>query len=90
MPRPPNLPRAVLTDARFSDPGWIYERKLDALEQFIAAIVAGLFAADHLFELALALRSTGASRMVIAHTPILSGIEISHGGRLVRIDTGIF
>lgn len=40
-------------------------------------------------ELAIALRSTGASRMVIAHTPILSGIEISHGGRLVRIDTGI-
>jgi hypothetical protein len=40
-------------------------------------------------ELTIALRSTGASRMVIAHTPILSGIEISHGGRLVRIDTGI-
>ena len=40
-------------------------------------------------ELATVLRSTGASRLVIAHTPILSGIQISHGGRLVRIDTGI-
>ena len=27
--------------------------------------------------------------MVIAHTPRLAGIEISHDGRLVRIDTGI-
>jgi hypothetical protein len=40
-------------------------------------------------ELATVLRSTGASRLVIAHTPILSGIQVSHGGRLVRIDTGI-
>jgi hypothetical protein len=40
-------------------------------------------------ELAAALRATGARRMVIAHTPRLAGIEISHGGQLVRIDTGI-
>ena len=40
-------------------------------------------------ELDTALRTTGARRMVIAHTPRLAGIEISHGGRLVRIDTGI-
>ncbi len=40
-------------------------------------------------ELAAALRSTGGRRMVIAHTPRLRGIEISHGGQLVRIDTGI-
>jgi calcineurin-like phosphoesterase family protein len=40
-------------------------------------------------ELATALRSTGARRLVIAHTPRLAGIEISHDGRLVRIDTGI-
>ncbi|MGL4541456.1 MAG: metallophosphoesterase [Polymorphobacter sp.] len=40
-------------------------------------------------ELDLVLRATGARRMVIAHTPILSGPAILHDGRLVRIDTGI-
>ena len=35
------------------------------------------------------LSAYGAKRIVIGHTPILSGIAISHGGRLVRIDTGI-
>ena len=40
-------------------------------------------------ELAIALRATGARRMVIAHTPNLAGIVISNGGRLARIDTGI-
>ncbi|MEO6257007.1 MAG: metallophosphoesterase [Sphingomicrobium sp.] len=40
-------------------------------------------------ELATVLRASGARRLVIAHTPNLRGIEISHGGRLVRIDTGI-
>lgn len=30
-----------------------------------------------------------ARRIVIAHTPNLAGITISHGGRLIRIDTGI-
>ena len=27
--------------------------------------------------------------MIVGHTPLLSGIAILHGGRLVRIDTGI-
>ncbi|MEO8177118.1 MAG: metallophosphoesterase [Sphingomicrobium sp.] len=40
-------------------------------------------------ELTTVLRSFGARRLVIAHTPDLRGIEISHGGRMVRIDTGI-
>jgi hypothetical protein len=31
----------------------------------------------------------GAKRIVIGHTPILSGIAILYGGRLIRIDTGI-
>jgi hypothetical protein len=35
------------------------------------------------------LSAYGAKRIVIGHTPIMSGIEISHGGKLVRIDTGI-
>lgn len=40
-------------------------------------------------ELASVLAALGARRMVIGHTPSLPGIEISSGGRLARIDTGI-
>jgi hypothetical protein len=40
-------------------------------------------------ELDQVLKACGAQRMIIAHTPILSGIAILYGGRLVRIDTGI-
>jgi hypothetical protein len=35
------------------------------------------------------LRAYGAGRMVVAHTPILSGISVLEDGRLVRVDTGI-
>jgi hypothetical protein len=35
------------------------------------------------------LAAFGAKRMVIGHTPILSGIAVLEGGRLVQIDTGI-
>lgn len=40
-------------------------------------------------ELTAVLAAYGAKRLVIGHTPILSGITITSGGRLVRIDTGI-
>jgi hypothetical protein len=40
-------------------------------------------------ELATVLRSAGATRMVIAHTPNRAGIGILYGGRLALIDTGI-
>jgi hypothetical protein len=40
-------------------------------------------------ELTAVLAAYGAQRMVIAHTPILTGIAIANGGRLARIDTGI-
>ena len=39
-------------------------------------------------ELDMALKGFGVKRLVIGHTPNLTGIEISHGGKLVRIDTG--
>ena len=39
-------------------------------------------------ELATVLTAYGANRIVIGHTPSLSGIVIANGGRLVRIDTG--
>lgn len=40
-------------------------------------------------ELTAVLSAYGAERLVIAHTPSLSGIQITSGGRLARIDTGI-
>ena len=40
-------------------------------------------------ELDAVLSAYGAKRLVIGHTPDLNGIEISNGGRLARIDTGI-
>jgi hypothetical protein len=40
-------------------------------------------------QLAVLLPAFGARRIVIAHTPNLAGITISHDGRLIRIDTGI-
>jgi hypothetical protein len=40
-------------------------------------------------QLAQVLAAYGARRIVIGHTPILSGIAVSNDGRLVRIDTGI-
>jgi hypothetical protein len=40
-------------------------------------------------ELTAVLAAYGAKRLVIGHTPVLSGIAISNGSRLARIDNGI-
>ena len=40
-------------------------------------------------ELSAVLVATGTKRIVVGHTPSLSGIVIADGGRLVRIDSGI-
>jgi len=40
-------------------------------------------------EIAQVLGTFGAKRIVVGHTPILSGITVTHDGKLVRIDTGI-
>ena len=40
-------------------------------------------------ELGTVLAAYGAQRMVIGHTPILTGIALLYGNRLARIDTGI-
>lgn len=40
-------------------------------------------------ELDLVLTAYGARRLVVAHTPSLSGIQIGSSGKLARIDTGI-
>jgi hypothetical protein len=39
-------------------------------------------------EIDMVLKAYGVKRIVVAHTPILSGITITHGGKLIRIDTG--
>lgn len=39
-------------------------------------------------ELDMVLAAFGVKRLVVAHTPSLQGIDIMHGGKLVRIDTG--
>ena len=40
-------------------------------------------------EIDMVLKAYGAKRIVIGHTPTLSGISVLHGGKLIRIDTGI-
>jgi len=40
-------------------------------------------------EIDLVLRAYGAKRIVIGHTPVLSGIVMADDGRLIRIDTGM-
>ena len=40
-------------------------------------------------ELAHVLTASGARRIVIGHTPLVSGVAVTNGGRLVRIDSGI-
>ena len=39
-------------------------------------------------ELDAVLRAHGAKRLVVGHTPNRAGIIVSHGGRLIRIDSG--
>ena len=39
-------------------------------------------------ELDMVLAAFGARRLVVGHTPNLAGIAVSHGGKLVRIDSG--
>lgn len=40
-------------------------------------------------ELTQVLEAQGAQRMVVGHTPVLSGVSLRHDGRLAMIDTGI-
>jgi len=40
-------------------------------------------------EVDMVLKAYGGARIVIGHTPTLSGISVLQGGKLVRIDTGI-
>ena len=65
-----------------------------SFEQEIAAAAAAAGSAPQsrpgmAAELDMVLAGHRARRLVIGHTPALKGIDIAHGGKLVRIDTGI-
>ncbi|MEO1241208.1 MAG: metallophosphoesterase [Pseudomonadota bacterium] len=49
-------------------------------------INAGLSQAD---EIDLVLETFSVARIVIGHTPSLGGIRVTHGGKVIQIDTGI-
>ena len=64
-----------------------------AFEQEVAAVAAAVGKPNiarppMAEELDMVLAAFGAKRLVVGHTPNLAGIAISHGGKLVRIDTG--
>ncbi len=86
-------PNAILTDPL----GPLWYRGLitrgPAFEQEVAAAAAAagkpnVARPPIAQELDLVLAAFGAKRLVIGHTPNLAGIAVSHGGKLVRIDTG--
>jgi hypothetical protein len=84
-----DTPTSVLSDPL--GPLW-YRGLVQADSDAQAARAAGKPPAPPLTqeqELAAVLAAYGAERLVIAHTPSLSGIQITNGGRLARIDTGI-
>ena len=79
--------QAKAPEAIINDPaGPLWCRRLAAGDAAAAAAEPGP-SVHELVDQALA--ATGARRIVIAHTPILSGIAVLDAGRLVRIDTGI-
>lgn len=51
-----------------------------------ATVPAPLLSIDQQLDQLLA--ATRARRIVIGHTPLMSGVAVTHGGRLVRIDSG--
>ena len=86
-------PNSILTDPL----GPLWYRGLitrgPAFEQEVAAAAAAagkpnIARPPMAQELDLILAAFGAKRLVVGHTPNLPGIDISHGGKLVRIDTG--
>lgn len=66
-------PEAIIND----EAGPLWCRQLAGPEPSVAALLDQVLAAY------------GARRIVIGHTPILSGIAVLQNGRLARIDTGI-
>ena len=78
-------PRSILTDPL----GPLWYRGLTGRDAEANAARATTFRPTVDEELTAVLTAYGAKRIVIAHTPSLSGIVISNGGRLARIDTGI-
>ena len=78
-------PKSILTDPL----GPLWYRGLTGRDAEANAARATTFRPTVDEELTAVLTAYGAKRIVIAHTPSLSGIVIGNGGRLARIDTGI-
>jgi hypothetical protein len=78
-----NSPEAVIND----EMGPLWYRGLITRAGEGAAPAVGRPTIDS--ELDISLKGQGVKRMVIAHTPRLEGVAITHNGTLVRIDTGI-
>jgi hypothetical protein len=78
-----NSPEAVIND----EMGPLWYRGLITRAGEGATPAAGRPTIDS--ELDGALKGQGVKRMVVGHTPRLEGIAITHGGTLIRIDTGI-
>lgn len=76
-------PQAIIND----EMGPLWYRGLISREGETTAPAAGRPTIDD--ELAGSLKGQGVKRMVIAHTPNLAGVAITHNGTLIRIDTGI-
>jgi hypothetical protein len=83
-------PKSVLTDPL--GPLWyrgLVGRDADAEAERVTMPVTGAIRPTIDEELTAVLAAYGAERLVIGHTPQPSGIAITNGGRLARIDTGI-
>jgi hypothetical protein len=76
-------PEAIIND----EMGPLWYRGLISRAGETTAPAAGRPTIDD--ELAGSLKGQGVKRMVIAHTPRLEGVAITHNGTLIRIDTGI-
>ncbi|MFL6743662.1 MAG: metallophosphoesterase [Sphingomicrobium sp.] len=78
-------PKAILNDPL----GPLWYRGLVGADPEAAAARAPRLAPTPEQELATVLAAFGARRIVVGHTPSLSGIAVRSGGRLIQVDTGI-
>ncbi len=78
-------PKSILTDPL----GPLWYRGLLTRDPKITEVPAGGVPRPAMSEeLTMVLDAYGARRIVVGHTPVLAGIQVLSGGRLVTIDTG--
>lgn len=82
------LARETAVESIINDPlGPLWYRGLAGLP--VEGAVASVPPQPIAQQLDIVLKAAAARRIVIGHTPLLRGVEVSQGGRLVRIDSGI-